>query len=100
MATRSGAIAMGLAEEIGSLEVGKQADIVVFDFRRAHLTPCLNALGNLVHTCQGRDVEMVFVAGRLAVESGQALLCDEQKIRAEAAAVSRELWEKARRDGA
>jgi len=98
MATRNGAISLGLEAEIGSLEVGKQADIVVFDFRRAHLTPCLNALGNLVHTCQGRDVEMVLVAGRPVVEDGRATLCDEEKIRGEALAVSRELWEKARRE--
>ena len=98
MATKTGAASLGLEKEIGSLEVGKQADIVVFDFRRAHLTPCLNPLGNLVHTCQGRDVEMVFVAGRLVVESGRATLCDENTIRAEALAVSKELWEKAQRE--
>lgn len=97
MATRTGSIAMGLEREIGSLEVGKQADLVVVDFQRAHLTPCLNPLGNLVHTAQGRDVEMVIVAGRVIVEDGRSKLCNEEKVRLEATKVSQELWKNAGR---
>lgn len=81
MATIMGAASLGLEQEIGSLEVGKQADIVVIDFRRPHLTPCFNALGNPVHAYQGRDVEMVLVAGRVVVEDGRSTLCDEEEIR-------------------
>jgi len=99
MATIMGAASLGLEQEIGSLEVGKQADIVVIDFRRPHLTPCFKALGNLVHACQGRDVEMVLVAGRVVVEDGRSTPCDEEEIRNEAIRVSQRLWDKARRAG-
>jgi len=92
MATREGAIAMGLADELGSLAVGKKADLVVIDFRRPHLTPCTSALGNLVHVAQGRDVEIVIVDGRVVVEGGRATLVDEDEIRREATDAARALW--------
>ncbi|MGE4239956.1 amidohydrolase family protein [Ramlibacter sp.] len=96
MATIDGARAMGLDDRIGSLEVGKQADIVVFDFRRPHLVPCENALGNLVHVAQGRDVEHVFVDGEQVVESGRPVRADLDRILADANAASRALWSRAR----
>ena len=76
MATLDGARAMGLDDDIGSLAAGKKADLVVFDFRRAHLTPATDVLGNLVHVGQGRDVETVIVDGRVVVEDGRAVLVD------------------------
>jgi 5-methylthioadenosine/S-adenosylhomocysteine deaminase len=98
MATLSGAEAMGLEQEIGSLEVGKRADLVVFDFRRPHLTPCVNPLGNLIHTAQGRDVEMVIVDGRVVVEGGRATLVNEEEIRRKANQAAKKLWEGARKE--
>lgn len=98
MATAEGARAMGLAAEIGTLAVGKKADLVVLDFRRPHLTPCMNPLGNLVHTAQGGDVEMVVVDGRIVVEGGRATLVDEEEIRREAAIVVSRLWGAVRGD--
>jgi len=96
MATMAGARAMGLEEELGSIAVGKKADLVVLDFRRAHLTPLTSALGNLVHVAQGRDVEMVLVDGRIVVDGGHATLVDEEKIRRDAEAAARDLWKRAR----
>jgi len=96
MATREGAIAMGLGDDLGSLTVGKKADLVVVDFRRPHLTPCTSALGNLVHAAQGRDVEVVIVDGRVVVEGGRATLVDEDEIRREATVAARALWSRAR----
>jgi 5-methylthioadenosine/S-adenosylhomocysteine deaminase len=96
MATAVGARAMGLEDQIGSIETGKKADLVVIDFRRPHLTPQTSALGNLVHVAQGRDVEMVIVDGRIVVEGGRATLVDEDEIRRQAAAAARALWERAR----
>ena len=97
MATLSGAEAMGLEQEIGSLEVGKRADLVVLDFRRPHLTPCVNPLGNLIHTAQGRDVEMVIVDGRIVVEDGRATLVNEEEIRQKANQAAIDLWGEARK---
>lgn len=92
MATIEGARALGMADEIGSLEVGKKADLVALDFRRPHLTPCLNPLGNLVHTAQGSDVELVIVDGQILVEGKRAVLVDEEEIRAEGERAARSVW--------
>jgi 5-methylthioadenosine/S-adenosylhomocysteine deaminase len=92
MATLGGAEAIGRADEIGSLKVGKKADFVLLDFRRPHLTPALNPVGTLVHTGQGRDVETVVVDGRVVVEDGRATLVDEEAIRREGAAAAERLW--------
>lgn len=96
MGTRNGAKALGLENELGSLAPGKRADLVVLDCRRAHLTPLTDPLGNLVHTAQGRDVEMVIVDGTVVVEDGHATLVDEQAIIGEARRVAQGLWQRAR----
>ena len=95
MATINGARALGLGDEIGSLAVGKKADFVVVDFRRAHLMPAPDPLGNLVHTGMGRDVEHVFVDGRAIVRDGRAALVDQEAILAEATRVAQKLWRNA-----
>ena len=91
-----GARAMGLEDEIGSLEVGKQADIVIFDYRRPHLVPMIDPLGNLVHTAQGRDVECVIVDGTIVVEDGRPLLVDQDEILRDAQRAAENLWARAR----
>ena len=68
MATLGAAKALGLDHQLGSLTLDKKADVVLFDFRGAHLTPALNPLGTLVHAAQGRDINMVIVDGRVVVE--------------------------------
>lgn len=95
MATIDGARAMGLADRIGSIEVGKQADLVAFDFRRPHLVPCVRPMGNLVHVAQGRDVEHVWVDGRQVVASGRPALADLDGILRDAQAASAALWRRA-----
>ncbi|MCA0326029.1 MAG: amidohydrolase family protein [Proteobacteria bacterium] len=92
MATLGGAKALGLDREIGSLAVGKQADLVVFDATRPHLRPHVNPLGVLVHTGQGRDVRMVLVGGEVVVDEGRPTRVDMEKICAEAEQACRELW--------
>jgi 5-methylthioadenosine/S-adenosylhomocysteine deaminase len=96
MATMAGARAMGLEDQIGSIAIGKRADLVVFDFRRPHLTPNVNPLGNLVHVAQGRDVEMVVVDGDIVVADGEPTKVDAEAIRREADAAIRSLWQRAR----
>ncbi|WP_341988803.1 amidohydrolase family protein [Azorhizobium sp. AG788] len=96
MATLGGARAMGLEDQIGSLEIGKRADLVAFDFRRPHLTPATNPLGNLVHVAHGRDVELVIVDGDVVVEGGAPTKVDEAAIRRDAEAAIAALWTRAR----
>jgi 5-methylthioadenosine/S-adenosylhomocysteine deaminase len=92
MATLGGATALGMASEIGSLEVGKAADLVVFDANRPHLRPHVHPLGNLVHTGQGRDVRMVMVEGDILVEDGRPTRVDMEDVCLQAEAAARELW--------
>ena len=92
MATLGGAKALGQDHEIGSLAVGKQADLVVFDATRPHLRPHVNPLGTLVHTGQGRDVRMVLVQGEVLVEDGRPTRVDMDEVCAQAEQASRELW--------
>jgi 5-methylthioadenosine/S-adenosylhomocysteine deaminase len=96
MATINGARALGLEREIGSIEEGKKADLVLFDFRRPHLVPATNPLGNLVHVAQGRDVEMVLVDGEIVVEGGRATRVDQDKIMNDAARAAAALWHRAK----
>ncbi|MGE4247965.1 MAG: amidohydrolase family protein [Parvibaculaceae bacterium] len=96
MATLGGARAMGLESEIGSIETGKKADIVILDFKRPHLVPVIEPLGNVVHTAQGRDVDCVFVDGRLVVSGGEPLLVNKHHIMRDAQKAAENLWERAR----
>lgn len=96
MATIDGARAMGLDDRIGSIEAGKRADLVVFDFRRPHLVPCLDPVGNLVHVAQGRDVEHVWVDGVQVVASGRPTQTDLDAVLRDAQAAADALWRRAR----
>ncbi len=96
MGTIGGARAMGLDAEIGSLEVGKRADMVAFDFRRPHLVPRVNPVGNLVHVAQGRDVEHVWVDGVQVVDAGRPIQADLDAILREAQQASSALWQRAK----
>ena len=75
MATIGGARTLGLAEEIGSLEQGKAADIIAVRTNTPRMTPLLtgkylNIHHNLVHAVQGGDVDLTMVAGKIVVEDG------------------------------
>ncbi|MGY1814727.1 amidohydrolase family protein [Blastococcus sp. SYSU D00820] len=82
MATRGGAAAMGLADRIGSLEPGKQADLVAVRSDTPRMTPLLadgpyaNVHHNLVHAVRGSDVSLTMVAGEVVVRDGRLLTAD------------------------
>ena len=89
MATIEGAQAIGLGDEIGSLEAGKQADLILIDLRAPNLSPVLtepvrNIVPNLLYAAHGDEVRMVMVAGKVLVRDRQVLTADEAAIRAEA----------------
>ncbi len=68
LATLGGARALGMEREIGSLEPGKRADLVVLDYRAPGLTPTLDPVQNLVYHAHARDVALVVVDGRVVVD--------------------------------
>lgn len=84
MATIDGARVLGLDARIGSLEVGKEADLVVVRTDGVHVAPAPDAVGTLVYATQARDVEHVFVAGRPVVEGGELLTLDAGRVAAKA----------------
>ena len=80
MATINGAKALGLEHEIGSLEVGKKADLIVIDLERLHTTPSINPVSTLVYAATGGEVDTVMVDGKIVVAQGQLLSMDEHEI--------------------
>lgn len=93
MATIGGARALGLSDEIGSIEVGKKADLVAVDYRRLHLPPIIDPVANLVHQGMGSDVTTVLVDGRLIVENGRIKTIDEQALIKEAQEIANARWD-------
>ena len=77
MATINGAKALGLDHEIGSIEIGKKADLVLFDTRRPEWRSLFNPINNLVYNADGRSVHTVLVDGRIVVQDHQARYADE-----------------------
>jgi len=65
MATVDGARALGLEKSVGSLEVGKRADLILVDFDKPHLTPRHNLFASLVYSARGSDVDTVVVDGKV-----------------------------------
>ncbi|MFO7558520.1 MAG: amidohydrolase [Desulfobacterales bacterium] len=86
MATKGGARAIGLESRIGSLEVGKQADLIVVDMRKPHLVPMYNPISHLVYTVKGSDVRDVVIDGRVVVRDAMLLTIDQEKLLREAEA--------------
>lgn len=89
MATIEGAQAIGLGDQIGSLEPGKQADLIVVDLTEPNLLPILSEpvrtiVPNLVYAGTGREVQTVIIAGKTVVQDGNVLTMDSEAIRAEA----------------
>jgi len=76
MATIEGAKALGMAHVIGSLEPGKQADIIIIDTGKPHLTPLYHPESHLVYAVSGADVSDVFVAGRAIMRNYVPLTLD------------------------
>ncbi|ATO20514.1 cytosine deaminase [Acinetobacter sp. LoGeW2-3] len=86
MATRTGAKALGMQNQIGSLELGKLADIIAVNIATPRMTPLVdegrlfNLYTNLVHAVQGQDVVMTMVGGKIVVEDGKLLNADLQSL--------------------
>ena len=96
-ATRAGADALGLGDAVGSLEIGKRADIVLLDRTSPSLAPLVDGYGILVHGASGHDVDTVIVDGRVVLAGGRPTLVDGDAIVARAQAVANGLWQRAGR---
>ncbi len=79
-ATINGAKALGLEKEIGSLEIGKKADIVLMNLDSPSLIPANNLIAALSYSANGSEVETVFVDGKAVVEKGHLTQLSEQLV--------------------
>jgi 5-methylthioadenosine/S-adenosylhomocysteine deaminase len=84
MATIQGAKALGLERQIGSIEAGKRADLVVVSASSARMTPMYDPVSHLVYTAHGDDVRAVMVNGRALMRDRKMLTLDEPAVLAEA----------------
>jgi 5-methylthioadenosine/S-adenosylhomocysteine deaminase len=84
-----------MEREIGSLEVGKQADFVTFDLDKPHLVPHMNPVSTLVCAATGADVDTVVIQGQVVVRNRQVLSMDEERIVREAKERARAVWKRA-----
>jgi 5-methylthioadenosine/S-adenosylhomocysteine deaminase len=91
-ATANGAAALGLGDEIGAIEVGKKADLVLLDGAAPNLTPVIDGYGIVVHGASGLNVDSVVVDGKVLLRGGRPVGFDGAAIVAEAQAVAESLW--------
>jgi cytosine/adenosine deaminase-related metal-dependent hydrolase len=80
MATLLGARAVGLGDQLGSIEPGKRADLVLFDTRRPEWQALFNPVNNLVYNADGRSVHTVIVDGRVVVDAYRQTFADEERL--------------------
>ena len=95
MATRAGARTLGLEGEIGSLEVGRRADLIVVDRDRPHLAPGPDPYSTLVYAARGSDVRTTIVDGDVLVDEFSPVRVDREEIATHARAAARELASRA-----
>jgi 5-methylthioadenosine/S-adenosylhomocysteine deaminase len=86
MATIDGARALGMDKDIGSIEAGKRADLLVVSMSSARQTPMYDAVSHLVYTTRGDDVRTTIVNGKVLMRDRKVLTLDAPKVLAEARA--------------
>ena len=91
MATINGAKALGIQDELGTLEVGKKADIILIDLRKPHLVPLNNPLSAICYSAQSSDVHTVIVDGKILMENYELKTIDIEKAMHDAEDAARKL---------
>jgi 5-methylthioadenosine/S-adenosylhomocysteine deaminase len=95
MATIDGARAIGMESEIGSLEVGKKADLAIMAFDNAHVTPVHNPVSALVYAALGNEPETVLIDGTVVMRDRVITTVDEAHVRQQAQRAAEALAERA-----
>ncbi|MGZ7209684.1 MAG: amidohydrolase family protein [Methanobacterium sp.] len=80
MATKGGAKALGLQDEIGTIEVGKKADLVLLNMETPHLTPFRHPISHLVYAAGGSDVDTVICNGEILLRNKKLEILDETEV--------------------
>ncbi len=93
MATIEGAKALGLEDFTGSLETGKQADMIIIDMKKPHLVPMYNPVSHLVYAVKSTDVKNVFVAEKMLVKDRKLQTLDLEEIIRSVEAIQQQIME-------
>ncbi len=80
MATTAGAKALGLSKTLGSLEVGKKADVILVDLAKPHMQPLHDVFSTIVYSARASDVDTVIVDGKVLMEERQVKSLDEYRV--------------------
>ena len=91
LTTIGGAEVLGLKDKIGSLELGKKADIIILDWKQPHLTPVYNYYSHLVYSATGHDVRTVMVDGTVIMDNRQILTVNEKEVISEVEKIGEEI---------
>ena len=94
LATIDGARAIGRADELGSLEAGKLADVILLDIYQPHLQPFYAPASTLVYNAHGTDVRWVIVDGQVVVRDGQHEWIDEARVLEDYSHLAESLWKR------
>ncbi len=95
MATINGARALGMEDEIGTIEVGKKADIILVDMEKPHLYPRLDPVATLVYSAQASDVSTVICNGQILMEDRVLRTLQENEVYKNAERCSKNLIKQA-----
>lgn len=98
MATINGAVALGMDEDIGSIEIGKKADIILIDMEKPHLYPRLDPIATLVYSAQASDVSTVICNGRILMEDRVLRTLKEKEVYEKAETCAKKLIKMAQED--
>jgi len=93
MATTGGARALGLADQIGSVEVGKRADLQLINLDHLHTTPRPDPISTIVYAAEAGDVETVFIDGKIVMREGRLLTLNEEDVITRAREQARVCWD-------
>jgi len=96
-ATQEGSRALGLGDELGSLEVGRKADLLLLDMDSPSMAPVVDGAGIVVYSASGKDVSTVIIDGRVVLEDGQLMTADGPALVREAQRCAEALWIRAGR---
>ncbi|MFC2025845.1 amidohydrolase family protein [Chloroflexota bacterium] len=91
MLTINGARVLGIDEQVGSLEVGKQADLIVVDFDKPHLLPTPRWVPKLIYSGHGSDVLHVVIDGQLVMRDREVISLDEEQVKLDALSAQKDL---------
>jgi 5-methylthioadenosine/S-adenosylhomocysteine deaminase len=98
-ATLGSARAVRQTATIGSLDVGKKADILVLDTQRIHIVPAVRIVSAWIHNGQPSDIESVMIDGRFVMRDRKILTVDEPRIIADASRVGQRVWSEVQKAG-